>query len=130
MEYVFGTVECGGMMYECVKTVGDVHSHLSGFVHVETKYPEITQTDDFRIIKKYRSKESSEACFDWYLIDSHRTVVDRFTPVRSGIESGISENQEAVLDIAELSDENSGGILELAEMIEEIESRVSMLEEA
>lgn len=128
MEYVFGTVERGGMIYECVKTVGDVHSHLSGFVHVETKYPEITQSDDFRVLGKYRSKESSEACFDWYLIDSHRTVVDRFTPVRAGIESGISENQEGVLDIAELSDENSSAIVDLAEMVEELTERVGALE--
>ena len=127
MEYVFGTKKD----VEILKTKGSSHSQLSGFHSLETKYPDQVITDTFHVVGLIESKTDVEGnCYDWYQIDQHIRYTDKFTPCKEGIESGISENGEAVLDIAELSDENSGSILELAEMIEEIESRVSMLEEA
>lgn len=42
--------------------------------------------------------------------------------------SGISENGEAVLDTAEVTDENSSSVLELGEMVDDLETRVSTLE--
>ena len=42
--------------------------------------------------------------------------------------SGVAENDSAIMDIAELSDENGTAIEELAEMIDDLEERVSALE--
>ena len=47
--------------------------------------------------------------------------------VRSG--EGMSENGEAILDIADLADENSTSIEELAEMLQDHEDRITALEE-
>jgi len=43
--------------------------------------------------------------------------------------AGISENQDSILDVADLSDENSTSIVELADMVEDLEGRVKALEE-
>lgn len=42
---------------------------------------------------------------------------------------GVAENDSAIMDIAELSDENGTAIEELAEMIDGLEERISALEE-
>ena len=125
MEYVFGTKKDK----EILKTKGTSHSGLSGFHTLERKYPDQTLTDSFRIVGLLDSKEDSEGnCYDWYEIDHHNRYTDKFTPAKEEIKSGISENQEAVLDIAELSDENSSAIVDLAEMVEELTERVGTLE--
>jgi hypothetical protein len=43
---------------------------------------------------------------------------------------GVSENDSAICDVAELSDVNSSAIDDLAEMVDELSNRVSILEEA
>ena len=43
--------------------------------------------------------------------------------------TGVAENDSAICDVAELSDVNSQAIDDLAEMIDDLESRVSGLEE-
>lgn len=54
--------------------------------------------------------------------DSERKGIDANT-------EGVAENDSAIIDIAELSDENGTAIEELADMIDDLESRVSALEE-
>lgn len=43
-------------------------------------------------------------------------------------DGGISENDSAICDVAELSDENSTALEELAMMIDDLETRVEALE--
>lgn len=125
MEYVFGTK--GDK--EVLKTKGTAHSKLSGYHQLERAFTDQTITDSFRIVGLMKSKEDSEGnCYDWYEIDHHNRYTDKFTPAKEEIKGGISENQEAVLDIAELSDENSSAIVDLAEMVEELTERVGALE--
>ena len=46
----------------------------------------------------------------------------------SDTENGVSENDSAIMDIAELSDENGTAIEELADMLDDLEERVTSLE--
>lgn len=41
---------------------------------------------------------------------------------------GVEENDSAIMDVADLSDENSGAIEELAAMIDDLDARVTALE--
>lgn len=83
MEYVFGLVNQDGMAVENLKTVGDTHSNLSGFVQTVREYSDATITDTFRVIEHYRSEEDGEGrCYDWYIIGDHWRNMDRFSPVK------------------------------------------------
>lgn len=124
MEYVFGTIHDS----ECVKTVGSKHSDLSGFCHVERHYTDNNITDDFKVVKKIKSVEEDGVFYDWYLIEDHRRIEDKFTPAKAEIEGGIAENSDAIFDVAELSDENSNCIEEIAEMTSDLEERLAVLE--
>ena len=50
-----------------------------------------------------------------------------FPSVRNS--NGVSENGEGIIDLADLADENASAIEELADMIADLEERVSVLEE-
>lgn len=128
MEYVFGKVRRSGVDLESVKTVGTEHSNLKGFCTIEKHYPDSIITDNFRVIEKYRSDSNKELCYDWYIIDSHDRNIDKFTPAEGEIKDNIVENAEGLVDIAELSDENSLSIAELAEAIAALDERVTALE--
>ena len=101
MEYIFGRLILAGSEVECVKTVGEEHSDLSGFCHIERHYSDNIITDDFKITEKYKSLESDELCFDWYLIENHSRYVDRFTPARATIEADIADAQDALCTLSE-----------------------------
>ena len=45
MEYIFGYVQRNGVTVENLKTVGEAHSHLSGFIQTVREYPDATITD-------------------------------------------------------------------------------------
>lgn len=77
MNYIYGTSIRNGVLSENLKTVGDEHSNLSGYVSTVQDFPDGTKiTDNCRIIRKYASKESNGVCYDWYLIDSHYRETD------------------------------------------------------
>lgn len=42
---------------------------------------------------------------------------------------GVEENDEAIMDVADLADENSNALEELAAIIDELDARVTALEE-
>lgn len=63
------------------------------------------------------------------LNELNKQLSDFIDMVHGQSTEGISENSDGIIDVAELSDENSGSIVELAEMIENLEERVSALEE-
>lgn len=63
------------------------------------------------------------------LNDLSKQLSDFIDMVHGESTDGISENSGSILDVAELSDENSGSIVEIADMVEDLEERVSALEE-
>ena len=63
---------------------------MSGFQTVERKYPDMTVTDTFRVVEKYKSDEDGEGnCYDWYEIDRHSRDTDRFLPQKDEIQAQI-----------------------------------------
>ena len=77
MEYVFGSVKRKGNLCENLKTVGEAHSDLSGFVEIKRDYPDCEIVDKFKVVEKYKSDETSEKCYDWYIIDNHYRYIDK-----------------------------------------------------
>lgn len=77
MEYVYGTSSRDGIVCENLKTFGESHSNLSGYISTIRDFADGTKiTDRCRIVKKYASKEENGKCYDWYLIDSHYRETD------------------------------------------------------
>lgn len=77
MEYIYGKSTRNGETRESLKTVGDEHSNLSGYISTVLEFPDGTKiTDHCRIVEKYASKEASGKCYDWYIIDSHYRETD------------------------------------------------------
>ncbi len=113
MEYVFGTVWEEGREVENVKTVGDAHTDLEGYCHIERRYPDNVITDTFRVVKKYQTDTVGETCLDWYVISDHNRYIDKFTPKQEEIETGITDTQDAVCTLSE-----------------DIEARIAELEDA
>ena len=77
MDYIYGTSQRFGTPCENLKTVGDKHSDLNGYIQTVNNLSDGTKiTDHCRVIRKYASKESSGTCYDWYLIDNHYRETD------------------------------------------------------
>lgn len=90
MDYVFGTKKVGARECEILKTVGNRHSNLSGYVVIEREYPDRVIEDSFRVVRKYQSKRDSAGnIYDWYEIDNHYRDTDRFMPQKSDIQAQI-----------------------------------------
>lgn len=86
MEYIFGQ----NNDIEVLKTKGSEHSDLLGFHEIESKYPDQTITDSFRVVKKIDSQEDVEGnCYDWYEIDHHYRYTDKFTAGNEKIQAQI-----------------------------------------
>ena len=58
-----------------------------------------------------------------------KKISDFIDMVHNASTEGITENSTGILDIAELSDENSSSIIDLADMVNELDERVTALEE-
>lgn len=98
MEYVFGTEG----EREILKTKGRRHSELTGYRQIEQSYPDQTITDSFRIVKLIRQDMDREGNFyDWYEIDRHYRVTDKFTPYKGEIEGSIADTQDALCETSE-----------------------------
>ncbi|MBQ7563929.1 MAG: hypothetical protein IJT16_08065 [Lachnospiraceae bacterium] len=115
MEYVFGNTGSK----KTLKTKGDSHTDLIGFHQLRRDYDDQTIIDEFRILKKIKTAEDSEGnCYDWYEIDSHYRITDKFTPNREAIEGGIADTQDAICEVSE----------ELEQRIADIEDALCELE--
>ena len=125
MEYVFGTKKAR----ETLRTKGRAHSNLSGWHNLENINDCQIITDSFYVLEKYDSSEDEGGnCYDFYYVGQHNRTVDNFLPNREKIEEGITENGDAVMDVAELADENSGAIMDISELLADLEERVTALE--
>lgn len=98
MEYIFGNVCRNGVMVENLKTVGEEHTELKGAVSITRKYDDSNITDNFRIMEKYRSEETEEACYDWYVIEGHTRYEDKFTPGIRATEQEITDHELAIME--------------------------------
>lgn len=86
MEYVFGTNDFAGV--EVLKTKGDEHSNLTGFVEVVRNFEDCVITDRFFIVRKLDSKEDEAGkCYDWYEIDRHNRLIDKTGLVMDALEA-------------------------------------------
>ena len=102
MEYIFGTVFRNGIEVKNLKTIGsEGPSHLKGYCHIERKYPDNTITDEFKIVKKYKSDKTSENYYDWYEITDYNRYIDKFSPVQEEINTNIADSQDALCILSE-----------------------------
>jgi len=77
MDYIYGTVRRNGVTVENLKTVGETHTNLSGYVSTQRKYDDGTIiTDRCRIVEHYQAAEAGGLCYDWYIIDNHNRYMD------------------------------------------------------
>ena len=91
MEYIFGTDRLNGMEVENLKTAGDAHSDLEGYVEVRRVYDDSVICDRFRIVEKYRSMENEEKKFDLYHITDHY----RYTEITQKMREEMAQTREA-----------------------------------
>lgn len=98
MEYVYGYVTRNGVKYENLKTVGNVHTNLSGSVSITREFNNSFITDNFNIVEKYRSEEDNENYYDWYVIDHHFRYEDKFTPGIIETEQEITNHDLALIE--------------------------------
>ncbi len=102
MNYIFGVVDRNGVTVENLKTVGEAHSDLDGFVQTVREYPDSIITDRFRVVEKYRSDEDAEGnCYDWYVIAEHYRYEDKFTPVSDSLKQMNEVTSIAFVTLAE-----------------------------
>lgn len=81
MEYIFGTNDYAGV--EVLKTKGDEHSNLAGFVETVREFDDCTITDRFLVVRKVDEAVDQEGmCYDWYEIDKHNRIIDKTKPVK------------------------------------------------
>lgn len=93
MDYIFGHVQRNNVTVENLKTIGDKHSNLSGFVQVIKEYPDAIVTDVFYVVEHYQSDVDEEGkIYDWYVIDKHYRTIDK-TPL-------LKESNALVLELA------------------------------
>lgn len=72
MDCIYGNVRKNGIFVENLKTVGEEHSNLNGFIETVRTYDDGTTIKDrCRILEHYHSYEKNGICYDWYYIDSH-----------------------------------------------------------
>lgn len=62
------------------------------------------------------------------LLEMDKKISDFIDSTHAVSTSGIAENSDGILDIAELSDENSSAVEELGSQIQSLDDRVTALE--
>lgn len=93
VDYIYGTVVIGGEEREYLKTKGDAHTDLTGYINTVREFDDATITDSCMIDRKYKTAEDDEGnCYDWYLIRDHYRMIDKTKPLKA-------ENAQARADI-------------------------------
>ena len=118
MEYVFGTDKGK----EILKTKGSRHSSLivGEFYEHIVEYPDQTVTDRYRITGKYDSREDEEGnCYDWYSIDKHYRITDRFSSNIRMTEQEITGLNIADMELGQALTDAEIAIMELQDKLAE-----------
>ena len=117
MEYVFGTTKIDGAECECLKTIGDAHSDFTGLTTTKREYTDSVITDTFNAVNKYHSDEVDGKCYDWYQINNHSRSFDKYTPDKDGIENKFADNDDAIIEIANMISDTNDALTELAGLV-------------
>lgn len=78
MEYVFGTVQKGGVVRESLKVVDGPGLTVGEFVTIVREYDNCTITDRCRVVEHYHTENGPDgARYDFYVIGDHYRDTDR-----------------------------------------------------
>lgn len=78
MEYVFGTVQRGGVTRESLKVVGGPSLAVGEFVTIVREYDNCTITDRCRVVEHYHTENGPDGVrYDFYVIGDHYRDTDR-----------------------------------------------------
>lgn len=78
MEYIYGTARRGSVTVENLKTVGQEHTELSGYIESRQTFDDgVVITDRCKVEERYHRAERDGVCYDWYIISDHYRQVDR-----------------------------------------------------
>lgn len=115
MEYIFGIANLDGEVIENLKTVGDEHTELSGYVETRRAFADCVICDRFRVVRKYRSMENSEKKFDLYHITDHYRYTELSQQMREELNSAKDVSRVSFVALSE-----SGSIANTV-MVEHVE---------
>lgn len=123
MEYIFGTIKRKGQLIDGLKTVGPMHTDLTGHNQVVREYSDSIITDTFDVKEHYLSKkDESGKCYDWYSLENHYRYIDKYTPNIPRVEDRINDTENALCEATEVYDTSisdlENAICELTELIE------------
>lgn len=123
MEYIFGTIRRKGQLIDSLKTVGDMHTDLTGHNQIIQEYSDCIITDTFDVKEHYLSKkDASGKCYDWYSLENHNRDIDRYTPNIPKVVGRITDTENALCEATEIYDGSisdlENAICELTELIE------------
>ena len=121
MEYIFGSVYRKGAMRMNLKTVGKVHTELTGYCTYQREDSDRREEHRFLVTEHYLMAEDIEGrCYDWYIIEQYSKDTDRFTPVKEEIETNIIDTQDALCETSADFDQRIADIEDaLCELTEE-----------
>ena len=117
MKITFGTEKYKGQPIEVAKVVSDTPSELSGQFQLKQEFSDNTRTDMFFVVRKIRSATNGENFFDWYEIINHIRFDDRFVEAK---QTELAEDSAGLFDVADIVDENTTAIFDLAEIISDL----------
>lgn len=123
MEYIFGTIKRKGQLIDGLKTVGPMHTDLTGHNQIVREYSDSIITDNFDVKEHYLSKkDASGKCYDWYSLENHYRYIDKYTPNIPRVEDRINDTENALCEATEVYDTSisdlENAICELTELIE------------
>lgn len=117
MQITFGTEKYKGQPIEVAKVVSDTPSELSGQFSLKQEFGDNTRTDMFYVVRKIRSATNGENFFDWYEVINHIRFDDRFVEAK---QTELAEDSAGLFDVADIVDENTTAIFDLAEIISDL----------
>ena len=113
MEYIFSTEYIGGISREVVKVISDQGTNLEGKYSIERRYPDNYITDTFDIVQKYRTETNEEKVYDWYQIENHKHMYDKFTPGIIATEQEITDQDLAMIEAEQMLTDLDLRVMEL-----------------
>ena len=117
MQITFGTEKYKGQPIEVAKVVTDTPCELSGQFNLKQEFSDTTRTDMFFIVRKIREASNGESFFAWYEIINHIRFDDRFVEAK---QTELAEDSAGLFDVADIVDENTTAIFDLAEIISDL----------
>ena len=117
MQITFGTEKYKGQPIEVARVVTDTPCELSGQFNIKQEFSDTTRTDMFFIVRKIREASNGESFFAWYEIINHIRFDDRFVEAK---QTELAEDSAGLFDVADIVDENTTAIFDLAEIISDL----------